>query len=95
MKIVESLKARRSYYEIKKELPVTMGEVNQMIRELTELVPDAFNMKSSRVVVVEGEMQDTLWDTIYDVFEGKFQEKRSIVSLMGQGQSFISMIAQL
>ncbi len=34
MKIVESLKARRSYYEIKKELPVSMEEVNQMIREL-------------------------------------------------------------
>ena len=76
MKIVESLKVRRSYYEIKKELPVSMEEVNHMIRELTELVPDAFNMKSSRVVVVEGEMQDTLWNTIYDVFEGKVSREK-------------------
>ncbi len=33
-------------------------------------------MKSSRVVVVEGEMQDTLWDTIYDVFEGKVSREK-------------------
>lgn len=60
MKIIESLKARRSYYEIQKELPVPIETVTKMIEELTELVPDAFNMKSSRVIVVHGKKQDTL-----------------------------------
>ncbi len=76
MKITESLTLRRSYYEIKKELPVSMEDVNQMIRDITELVPDAFNMKSSRIVVVEDDMQNTLWDTIYDVFEGKVSREK-------------------
>ncbi len=71
MKIIESLKARRSYYEIQKELPVPIETVTKMIEELTELVPDAFNMKSSRVIVVHGKKQDTLWDEIEKAFDGK------------------------
>ncbi len=71
MKITESLKSRRSYYSINRELPVSVDQVISMAEELTELVPDAFNMKSSRIVVVYGEKQDLLWDTIYNVFEGK------------------------
>ena len=49
MKITEALKARRSYYAINRELPVAIDRVMDMVKELTELVPDAFNMKSSRV----------------------------------------------
>ena len=71
MKITESLKARRTYYAINRALPVAIDRVIDVTKELTELVPDAFNMKSSRVVVVYGEKQDQLWDKIYDVFEGK------------------------
>ena len=71
MKIIESLKARRTYYAIDRALPVPIDRVIDMTRELTELVPDAFNMKSSRVVVVHGEKQDELWNRIYDVFQGK------------------------
>lgn len=71
MKITESLKTRRSYYAINRELPVSVEQVIDMAKELTELVPDAYNMKSSRVVVVHGEKQDQLWNAIYDVFEGK------------------------
>ncbi len=71
MKIIESLKGRRSYYSINRDLPVSIEEVINKVEEITELVPDAFNMKSSKIVVVYGEKQDLLWNTIYDVFEGK------------------------
>lgn len=71
MKITEALRVRRTYYAINRELPVSIGRVIDMTKELTELVPDAYNMKSSRVVVVYGEKQDQLWNRIYDVFEGK------------------------
>jgi uncharacterized protein len=70
MKIIESLKGRRSHYDINKNLPVEEAQVFDLVKEITELVPDAFNMKSARVVVVTGEKQDQLWDNIYDVFEG-------------------------
>lgn len=76
MKITEALKARRSYYAINRELPVAIDRVMDMVKELTELVPDAFNMKSSRVAVVHGEKQDQLWNKIYDVFEGKVAREK-------------------
>lgn len=76
MKITESLELRRSYYNIKKELPVEESQVIELIRKVTELVPDAFNMKSSRVVLALGEKQDLLWDTIYDVFGGKVAREK-------------------
>ncbi len=45
MQIVSSLKKRRTYYNIKKELPVSIENVIEIVEEITELVPDAFNMK--------------------------------------------------
>lgn len=71
MKILESLKERRSHYDINSDLPVNEVEVFDLVEKATELVPDAFNMKSSRVIVVTGEKQKELWDNIYEVFGGK------------------------
>lgn len=76
MSMMKALEKRRSYYNINKELPVDSGKVIQTIETLTELVPDAFNMKSSRVVVALEEKQNELWDAIYDVFEGKVPREK-------------------
>lgn len=76
MAITEGLKKRRSYYELKKELPVSEEEVKKLLREVTELVPDAFNMQSARIVVALGAKQDELWDRIYDVFQGKVPREK-------------------
>lgn len=76
MSIIHSLEKRRSYYNIKKELPVDIEEVIQQIEIITELVPDAFNMKSARIVVALEEKQDLLWDSIYDVFGGQVPREK-------------------
>lgn len=76
MNIINSLKRRRTYYNIKKEMPVSIEKVIEVVEEITELVPDAFNMKSSRVVIVHGEMQNKLWDKVYDVFGGKVPREK-------------------
>lgn len=76
MKILESLKERRTHYDINRELPVNEDKVFDLVEKATELVPDAFNMKSSRVIVVTGEKQNQLWDNIYDVFEGKVSREK-------------------
>lgn len=57
-------------------MPVSTEEVVAKIKEVTELVPDAFNMKSARVVVALGEKHDLLWDEIYQVFEGKVPREK-------------------
>lgn len=76
MGIAESLKKRRSYYSIHKGLPVSADRVAALVEELTELVPDAFNMKSSRVVVAFEKRHDELWDAVYDAFGGKVAREK-------------------
>lgn len=76
MSIIQSLKTRRSYYNIHRNLPVDTDTIVQRIEQLTELVPDAFNMKSSRVVVALDQEQDHLWDAIYTTFEGKVPREK-------------------
>ena len=66
MKIIDVLQKRRTYYNLNKTLPVSKSEVKRVVEEITELVPDAFNMKSARVIVVTDNKQDELWDKIYD-----------------------------
>ena len=76
MSIIQALADRRSIYALDKRLPVPEAEVKALVKQVTELVPDAFNMKSARVAVVLGRMQDTLWDTIFDAFEGKVAKEK-------------------
>jgi predicted oxidoreductase (fatty acid repression mutant protein) len=71
MGIHEALKNRRTYYSINSSLPTAETEVEKLIEETTELVPDAFNMKSSRVVTAFGDAHRKLWDNIEAAFGGK------------------------
>lgn len=76
MKLIDDLKQRRTYYNLNKTLPVSNAEVKKVVEEITKLVPDAFNMKSARVIVVTDKKQDELWDRIYDTFEGKVPREK-------------------
>lgn len=76
MSIINSLKSRRSVYALNKELPVDETKVVETVEKATELVPDAFNMKSQRIAVALGDKQDALWDTIYEAFGGKVAKEK-------------------
>ena len=76
MSVCDALKERRSIYALNKELPVSVDEIKKLVTETTELVPDAFNMRSQRVVLVLGEKQNQLWDMVYDVFQGKVPREK-------------------
>ncbi|MGI5173775.1 nitroreductase family protein [Treponema sp. HNW] len=76
MEFIQSLEKRRSYYNITKKLPIAIDEVGSVIKKVTEAVPDAFNMKSARLVTVFGEKHDLLWDSIYEVFNGKVPREK-------------------
>lgn len=76
MSIVDSIAKRRTYYQLNKNLPVAQQDVVELVEKITELVPDAFNMKSARAVVVTGGQQDALWDAIYDAFDGKVSREK-------------------
>ena len=76
MSMIQALANRRSIYALNRQLPVPEGEVEALIKQVTELVPDAFNMKSARVAVAFGRMQDALWDAVYDAFGGKVAREK-------------------
>lgn len=76
MSFINKLEKRRTYYNINRQLPISEGEVVQIIEKVTEATPDAFNMKSARVVVALGEKQDQLWDAIYDAFNGEVEREK-------------------
>ena len=85
MSIIDAISQRRSIYSLNKNLPVSDSEVEALIKKVTELVPDAFNMKSARVVLALGEKHNALWDTIYDAFGGKVsREKITILEALAQ-----------
>lgn len=77
MAIIESLEKRRSVYALNKQLPVSEDQVVADIRRIVELVPDAFNMRSQRVVIALGDKQDQLWDAVYDAFGGKVAREKA------------------
>lgn len=85
MSIVNSLKKRRSIYDLDKNLPVSADEIVSLIKELTELTPDAFNMKSARVVVLLDKKHDLLWDEIYKIFGGKVSQAKTDSFKAGAG----------
>ena len=76
MSITDVLGKRRSVYRIDKNIPVSDDAIIKLVTETTELVPDAFNMKSQRVILALGEKQDALWETIYDAFGGKVSREK-------------------
>ncbi|MDY3051874.1 MAG: nitroreductase family protein [Ndongobacter sp.] len=76
MSVIQSLEKRRSYYHLNKKLPVPREEVTRTIEQVTELVPDAFNMKSARVVVLYGEEHDAFWQEVYRVFDGAVAQEK-------------------
>lgn len=74
--LTEILQKRRSVYALNRNLPVSEEAVIDLVKKVTELVPDAFNMKSQRVIIALGDKQDALWDGIYDAFGGKVAREK-------------------
>lgn len=89
--LIDLIKKRRSYYNINKEIPVSEEEIINFIKEATELVPDAFNMKSQRLAVFTGQKHDELWDSIYDEFGGKVAREKIDSFKSGYGTIIFSI----
>lgn len=85
MGIIASLRNRRSYYALTKDLPVSKREVIETIKTVTELVPDAFNMKSARVAVFFGAQHDLFWNKVFSAFGGKVPKEKIASFKAGAG----------
>ncbi|KAI0401296.1 Nitroreductase-like protein [Xylaria palmicola] len=65
--LLEAFKARRSYYQLNKELPVPKDKVTSIVQEALIQVPSSFNSQSNRVLVLFGADHDKLWDITSEV----------------------------
>jgi predicted oxidoreductase (fatty acid repression mutant protein) len=76
MELEKILEKRRSIYNLGNKLPISEEEVITLVKNLTELVPDAFNMKSARVVILFNKKHLLLWDTVAASFNGKIPQEK-------------------
>ena len=60
----EAVQARRTYYAISKESPITDEQITEIVNTAVKHSPSAFNSQSARVVVLFGEHHDCLWDIV-------------------------------
>lgn len=62
--IEKSLQNRRTIYSLDKNIKSNEEEITKTIKNITELTPDAYGIRSQRVVVVFKDGHDKLWDKI-------------------------------
>ena len=85
MSVNDALKIRRSIYQIDESAPIDDDAIVKIVTDATELVPDAFNMRSQRVIVALGDENKKLWDAAYDAFGGKVARERIDGFAAGRG----------
>lgn len=64
MEYLESLKLRRSIYNINKDIKVSEEEILNVIETIAVYTPSAFNSQSQRTVVLLGAKHDQLWEIV-------------------------------
>ena len=74
--IKDALLKRRSIYALNKEIGMSDEDIQALVEDMVRLVPDAFDMKSQKVVLALGDKHDKLWDAIYDEFGGKVAREK-------------------
>ncbi|KAI1753356.1 Nitroreductase-like protein [Xylaria castorea] len=67
--LIEAFKARRSFYQLNKELPVPKDKITSIVQENLIQIPSSFNSQSNRVLVLYGAEHDKLWDITSEVLK--------------------------
>ncbi|KAF2966804.1 hypothetical protein GQX73_g6758 [Xylaria multiplex] len=67
--LLEAFKARRSFYQLNKELPIPKEKVTSIVQENLIQIPSSFNSQSNRVLVLYGAEHDKLWDITSEVLK--------------------------
>jgi uncharacterized protein len=57
-----AVKARRTYYPLKKESPIDDKRIQEIVSEAVLHAPSSFNSQSTRVVVLLKEEHEKLWE---------------------------------
>lgn len=66
MKLAETMKLRRSRYQLTNQLPISDKELEELISAVLWQAPSAFNVQSARVVLLLGPRHQALWQLTCD-----------------------------
>ncbi|KAI0967436.1 Nitroreductase-like protein [Xylaria arbuscula] len=67
--LLEAFKARRSFYQLNKELPIPKDKITSIVQEALIQAPSSFNSQSNRVLVLYGAEHDKLWDFTSEILK--------------------------
>lgn len=62
--ILESIKDRRTYYQISNEKVLESAELETLVQDIAKHVPSPFNMQSQRVILLENEEHTKFWNIV-------------------------------
>lgn len=85
---LESIKDRRSIYQIQKSSPLPDEKIVELVQQAVLYTPSSFNMQGSRAVVLFGAQHDRLWSIVREAL-------RAVVpaNQFGQTEKKIQMFA--
>lgn len=72
---LETTKARRSYYQLSNESPISDTRIQEIVRHAISHVPSAFNSQTTRVVVLLRSEHEKLWDAATEVYKASLPEE--------------------
>jgi len=59
--LIEAIKKRRTQYALGKNLPLSVEDTTDLIKEAVRHAPSSFNSQSSRVIILFGKESETFW----------------------------------
>lgn len=68
--LLELVKSRRTYYNLKAESPISDDAIDHIVQDSVLHVPSSFNTQTSRVVLLLKEEHKKLWDIAIKIMEG-------------------------
>lgn len=66
MNYLETIKNRRSIYNISNEIEVSIEDIKEVIENAMLHTPTAYNMQSGRIVLLLDNQHDEVWETVKD-----------------------------
>jgi predicted oxidoreductase (fatty acid repression mutant protein) len=66
---LDAVKARRSYYALNKEAPISDDKIEQLVNDAILHSPSSFNSQSTRIVVLLKKEHETFWEFVKEVLK--------------------------
>ena len=87
---IQMIKNRRSNYTLSNEKVVPLKEIEQIIKDSVKYVPTAFNIQSSKVVVLFDEQHEKLWDIVKNTLQKRISPEAFLKTEQKINNSFRS-----